>query len=151
MNHSRMEILEGKVQKYNIKNNLGEPNSKLKMPEGRVSELEGKNHRSDTIWRIERKQIEKKKMIKVAVICWNRRERGERIKHKKIFEEIIVENSSNLGIFSNLQIHEAKWIQRRKNTKKSTPGFIIVNLSKIKIKKKIESCKREIPYKGKTI
>lgn len=80
------------------------------MEEGRDSELEEKTIEvSQSEDQRERLREKKKKMNRVAVTCWNPRWRRERENEaEKISEEIMVENSSKVVIFSNLQIHEAK-------------------------------------------
>ena len=70
---------------------------------------------------------------------------------EKIFEEIIVENSPNMGEKIVNQVQEAQRVPYRINPRKNTPRHILIKLIKIKLKEKILKAAREkqkITYKG---
>ena len=60
---------------------------------------------------------------------------------EKIFEEIIVENFSNMG--KETQVQEAQRVPYRINARKNTPRHILIKLTKIKFKEKILKAARE--------
>ena len=70
---------------------------------------------------------------------------------EKIFEEIIVEDSPNMGKEIVNQVQEAQRVPYRINTRRNMPRHILIKLSKIKYKEKILKAAREkqqITYKG---
>ena len=71
--------------------------------------------------------------------------------HKKISEEIIVENFPNMGKELATQIQETQRVPNRINPKWNTPRHISVKLRKIKHKEQILKAAREkqqITHKG---
>ena len=69
----------------------------------------------------------------------------------KIFEEIIVENFSNMGKGIVNQVQEVQRVPYRINPRRNTPRHILIKLSKLKYKEKILKAAREkqqITYKG---
>ena len=81
----------------------------------------------------------------------------EEVKKKgseKIFEEIIVENSPNMGKEIFNQVQEVQRVPYRANPRRNPPRHILIKLSKIKYKEKILKAAREkqqITYKGNPI
>ena len=76
-----------------------------------------------------------------------RREKGT----EKIFQEIIVENFSNMGKEIVNQVQKAQRVPYRINPRRNMPKHILIKLSKIKCKEKILKAAREkqqITYKG---
>ena len=70
---------------------------------------------------------------------------------EKIFEEIIVENFTNMGKEIVNQVQEAQRVPYRINLRRNTPRHILIKLSKIKYTEKILKGAREkqqITYKG---
>ena len=73
---------------------------------------------------------------------------------EKIFEEIIVENFTNMGKEIATQVQEAQRIPYRINPRRNTPRHILIKLAKIKDKEKLLKAarqKRQITYKGTRI
>ena len=62
---------------------------------------------------------------------------------EKIFEEIIVENFSNMGKEIVNQVQEAQRVPERTNPRRNMPRHILIQLSKIKYKEKILKAARE--------
>ena len=62
---------------------------------------------------------------------------------EKIFEEIIVKNSPNVGNEIVTQVQEAQRVPFRINPRKNTPRHILTKLTKIKFKEKILKAARE--------
>ena len=56
---------------------------------------------------------------------------------EKIFEEIIVENFSNMGREIVNQVQEAQRVPYRINPRRNMPRHILIKLSKIKYKEKV--------------
>ena len=78
-------------------------------------------------------------------------EGGERERPDKIFEEIIVENFSNVGKEIFKQVQEAERVPGRINSRRNTLRHTVIKLKKIKDKDKILKATREtgqITYKG---
>ena len=70
---------------------------------------------------------------------------------KKILEEIIVENFTNMGKEIATQVQEAQRVPYRINPRGNTPRHIVIKLTKIKDKEKLLKKTREkqrITYKG---
>ena len=63
-----------------------------------------------------------------------RRRRGKA--YEKIFEEIIVENFSNMGNKIVKQVQEAQRVPYRMNPRRNMPRHILIKLTKIKHKNK---------------
>ena len=75
----------------------------------------------------------------------------ERERPEKIFEEIIVENFSNMGKEMFKQVQEAQSVPGRINSRRNTLRHTVIKLKKIKDKDKILKATREIgqiTYKG---
>ena len=73
---------------------------------------------------------------------------------KNIFEEIIVENSPNMGKEIATQVQETQRVPYRINRRRNTPRHIVIKLAKIKDKEKLLKAareKRQITYKGTPI
>ena len=73
---------------------------------------------------------------------------------EKIFEEIIVENFSNMGKEIATQVQEVHRVPGRINPRRNTSRHIIIKLTKIKDKEKLLKATREerqITYKGTPI
>ena len=62
---------------------------------------------------------------------------------EKIFEEIIVENFSNVGKEIATQVQEAQRVPYRINPRRNTPRHIVIKLAKIKDKEKLLKAARE--------
>ena len=62
---------------------------------------------------------------------------------EKIFEEIIVENFTNMGNEIVNQVQEAQRVPYRIKQKRNTPRHILIKQSKIKYKEKILKAARE--------
>ena len=60
---------------------------------------------------------------------------------EKIFEEIIIENFSNMGKEIVNQVQEVQRVPYRINPRRNMPRHILIKLSKIKYKKHIKSSK----------
>ena len=134
-----------------IKSNLEGTNSSISEAEDRISEVE------DTM--LERKMRQRKKLIKgneenlrdlwENVKCPNIRiigvpeEENKKKGHKKILEEIIVENFPKMGKELAIQIQETKRTPNRKNPRQNTPRHILIKLTKIKHKEQILKAARE--------
>ena len=79
------------------------------------------------------------------------RRRREKKGSEKIFEEIIVENFSNMGKGIVNQVQEAQRVPYRINPRRNMPRHMLIKLSKIKYKEKILRAVREkqqITYQG---
>ena len=63
--------------------------------------------------------------------------------YEKTFEEIIVENFSNMEKEIVNQVHEAQRVPYRINPRRNTPRHILIKLRKTKQKKNIKSSKGE--------
>ena len=57
--------------------------------------------------------------------------------HKKIFEEIIVENFPNIGKEIATQVQEVQTVPYRINPRRNTPRHLVIKLAKIKDKEKL--------------
>jgi len=66
--------------------------------------------------------------------CLRRRREGEK-GAENIFEDIIEENFLNLGMKTNVQVQEAQRDPNRINPKRNTPGYNIIKMAKIKLKR----------------
>ena len=67
------------------------------------------------------------------------REKG----HKKIFEEVIVENFPNMGKEIATQVQEAQRVPYRTNPRRNMPKHRVIKLAKIKDKEKLLKAARE--------
>ena len=66
----------------------------------------------------------------------------------------MTKNFANLRKEINIHVQEADRVQKKMNSRRSTPQHIIINMSKIKDKKRIlkaEIRKLKFTYKGKSI
>ena len=73
---------------------------------------------------------------------------------EKIFEEIIIENFSNLGQELVNQAQEAQRAPYRINPRRNTPTYILIKLTKTKHKERILKAAREkqqVTYQGNPI
>ena len=73
---------------------------------------------------------------------------------EKIFEEITAENFPNMGKKTVTQVQEAQRVPHRMNPRRNMPRYIVMELTKIKDRKKILKATREkqqITYKGISI
>ena len=73
---------------------------------------------------------------------------------EKIFEDIKVENFSNMGKDIVSEVQEVQRVPYRINPRRNTPRHILIKLSKIKYKEQILKAAREkqqITYKGMPI
>ena len=73
---------------------------------------------------------------------------------EKIFEEITVENFSNMGKEIAIQVQEVQRVPYRKNPRRNTPRHIVIKVAKILDKEKLLKAareKRQITYKGTPI
>ena len=71
--------------------------------------------------------------------------------HKKILEEIIVENFPKMGKEIATQVQETQRVPNRINPRQNTPRHILIKLTKIKHREKILKAAREkqqITHKG---
>ena len=130
-----------------IKNCLEEINSRITEAEKWISDLEDKIVEITTA-----DQNKEKRMKRIEdslrdlwdnIKCTNIRiigvsEEDEKKKGtEKIFEEIIVENFSNMGKEIVNQVQEAQRVPYRIKPRRNTPRHILIKLSKIKHKEKI--------------
>ena len=70
---------------------------------------------------------------------------------EKILEEIITENFPNMGKETLSEVQEVQRVPYRINSRRNTPRHILIKLTKVKDKEKIEKTTREkqqITYKG---
>ena len=71
------------------------------------------------------------------------KEKSERKRQKKIFQETIADNFPNMGKESLTQIQEAQCVPYKINPRRNTPRHILIKLTKIKDKEKILKAARE--------
>ena len=144
-----------------IKNTLEGINNRITEPEWRISDLEDK---MVEITAREKNKEKRMKRIEVSlrdvwdnIKCTNIwiigvPEQEEKKKgSEKILEEIIVENSPNVGKERVNQVQEAQRVPYWINPKRNMPRHILIKLTKIKYKGKILKAVREkqqITYKG---
>ena len=79
------------------------------------------------------------------------RKRKEEIGSEKNFEEIIVDNFSNVGKEIVSQVQEALRVQYRINPRRNTLSHILIKLTKIKHREKVLKAakeKQQVTYKG---
>ena len=69
--------------------------------------------------------------------------RDKRKEYEEIFEEIIVENISKMGMKLATQVQEAQRVPYRINPMRNTPRHILIRLTKIKHKEQILKASRE--------
>ena len=93
--------------------------------------------------------------IKCTNICIMGVPEGEEKEKRteRIFEEITLKNSPKLMKDMNLHIQEAQQIPRKVYSKRSTPGQIIIKLSKSKVKERILKTREKqlIVHKGSSV
>ena len=134
-----------------IKNSLEGINSRITEAEEQISDLEDKI--------VEITTTEQSKEKRMKIIEDSLRDLWDNIKRtnvriigvpeeeekgpKKIFEEIIVENFSNMGKEIATQAQEAQRVQGRINPRKNTPRHIVIKFTKIKDKEKLLKATRE--------
>ena len=129
-----------------IKNTLEAINNKIPEAEGRISELEDKIveitarelNKGKRMKRIEdslRDLWDKIKPTNIQIIGVPEEEEKKK-GSEKIFEEIIVENFSNMGKEIDNQVQEAERVPYRTNPKRNTPTHILSNYQKLNTKKK---------------
>ena len=70
-------------------------------------------------------------------------EEEKKKRSEKILEEIIVENSLNMGKEIVTQVQEAQGVPQRIYPRRNTPRHILIKLTKIKFKEKILKEARE--------
>jgi hypothetical protein len=73
---------------------------------------------------------------------------------QNLFNEIIAENSPNLGKYMNTQIQEAYRTPNRHDQKGTSPYYIIVKMLRLQNKERILKAAKEncqLTYKGKPI
>ena len=66
----------------------------------------------------------------------SQKKKRERKGHKKIIEEIIVENFPNMGKEIATKVQEVQRVPYRINPRRNTPRHILIKLSKLTTKKK---------------
>ena len=74
--------------------------------------------------------------------------------YENIFEEIIVENFSNMEKEIVNQVHKAQRVPYWINLRRNTPRHILIKLTKSKYKErilKVARVKQHVPYKGNPI
>lgn len=57
----------------------------------------------------------------------------------------MTENFSNLGVETDIQVHEAQRALNKVNPKRATPRYIIIKMAKIENKENLEGFKRKLP------
>ena len=158
--HRNEDPTQPKIKKKK-KNSLEGINSRITEAEERISDLE------DKIVEITTAEQSKEKRIKRIedslrdlwdnIKCTNIQiigvpgEEEKKKRSEKIFEEIIVENFSNMEKEIVSQVQEAQRVPYRINPRRNTPRHILIKLSRIKYKEKILKTAREkqqITYKG---
>ena len=128
-------------------------NSRIMEAEDRISEVE------DRMVEINESEGKKEKRIKRnednlrdlqdRVKCPNIRiigvpeEEDKKKDHKKILEEIIVENVPEMGKEIITQVQETQRVPNRINPRRNTPRHIVIKLTKVKHKEQILKASRE--------
>ena len=149
--NSKQKLMNNKINE--IKNSLEGINSRKTEAEERISDVEDKlveittaEHRKEKrMKRIEdslRDLWDNIKRTNMQII-WVPEEEEKKKGTEKIFEEIIVENFTNLGKEIVNQDQEAQRVPYRTNPRKITPRHILIKLTKIKFKEKILRKARE--------
>uniref|UniRef100_A0A8D1VVV9 L1 transposable element RRM domain-containing protein n=1 Tax=Sus scrofa TaxID=9823 RepID=A0A8D1VVV9_PIG len=136
-----------------IKNSLEAANSRIQEAEERISEVED---RLVEITGVEQKRAKRLKRNRESL-----RELWDNIKHttihiigvpegeereketEKIFQEIIAENSPNMGKEPLTQIQEGQRVPYKIHPRRDTPRHILIKLTKIRDKEKILKAARE--------
>ena len=146
-----------------IKNSLG-VNSRITEAEERISDLEDKRVEITTAEQNKEKRM--KRTEDTLRDLWDNNkhtniqsigipEEEEKKKgSEKIFEDIKVENFSNMGKDIVSEVQEVQRVPYRINPRRNTPRHILIKLSKIKYKEQILKAAREkqqITYKGMPI
>uniref|UniRef100_A0A8D1A766 LINE-1 retrotransposable element ORF1 protein n=1 Tax=Sus scrofa TaxID=9823 RepID=A0A8D1A766_PIG len=146
-----------------IKKSLEAANSRIQEAEERISKLED---RLEEITDAEQKREKRLKTNEESLReLWDNVKRNniriiavpageEREETKKIFEEIIAENSHNMGKEPLTQIQEAQRVPYKINPRRNTQRQVLIQLTKIKDKEKIWKAAREkkqVTYKGTPI
>ena len=143
-----------------IKSTLEGTNSRITEAEDRISEVEDRMVEINEAERKKEKRIkrneDKLRDLWDNVKCPNIRIIGvpkddKKKGHKKILEEIIVENFPKLGKEIITQVQETQRIPNRINPRRNTPRHILIKLTKIKHKEQIFKAAREkqqITHKG---
>ena len=132
--------------KNEIKNSLEGINSRITEAEEQISDLEDKiveittteQNKEKRIKRIEdtlRDLWDNIKCTSIQIIGVPEEEEKKK-GTEKIFEDIIVENFSNMGEEIVNQVQEVQRVPYRINPRRSTPRHILIKLSKIKHKEK---------------
>ena len=136
-----------------MKTTLEGINSRITEAEERISDLE-----DGTVEFTAAEQTKEKRMkrnedslrdlwdnIKCNNICIIGVPEGEEIEKgpEKIFEEIIVENFSNMGKEIATQVQEEQRVPYRINLRRNMPRHILIKLAKIKDKEKLLKAARE--------
>ena len=136
-----------------IKNTLEEINSRIFEAEECISELEDK---MVEITSEEQKQVKRMKRTENSLrdfwdsikrsniwIIGVPEEEKKKKGYKKIFKEIIVENSSNVEKEIVNQVQEAQRVPYRINPRRNTPRHMLIKLTKTKHKERILKAARE--------
>ena len=147
-----LEELKSKQTEVNnrineIKNSLEGINSRITEAEERISDLEDKIVEITTAEQNKRKRIKRiedslrdlwdnTKFTNIWIIGVPE-EKEKKKGTEKIFEEIIVENFTNMGKEKVNQAQEAQRVPYRINPRWNTPRHILIKLSKIKYKEQI--------------
>ena len=123
-----------------IKSTLEGTNSRITEAEDRTSEVEEILIEISEAERKKEKILKEKRDLWDNVKCSNIRiigvpeEENKKKGHKKILEEIIVENFPKMGKEIATQVQETQRVSNRINPRQNTPRYILTELMKIKYK-----------------
>ena len=136
-----------------IKNTLEATNSRITEAEDSISELEDRMIEMKESERIKEKQIKRNvdnlQHLQDNIKHYNIRnigvpeEEDKKKDHKKILEEIIVENFPKMGKELITQVQETQRVPNRINPRRNTPRHILITLRNIKHKEQILKAARE--------
>ena len=127
-----------------IKNTLEGMNSRIMEAEDRISEVEDRIIEiNETDRKNEKKECKEMRTTSETSVITpqhsNHRSLRRRQKkdHKKILEEIIVENFPKMGREVITQVQETQGVPNRINPRRNTPRHILIKLTKIKHKEQL--------------
>ena len=158
LNNKPLEELKNKQTEMNntiteTKNTLEGINSRMAEAEERISDLEDRMVEFTAAEQNKEKRMKRNedslRHLWENIKCTNIHIKGvpvgeEREKGpEKIFEEIIVENSPNMGKEIANHVQEAQRVPYRINLRRNMPRHIVIKLTKIKDKEKLLKAKRE--------
>ena len=135
------------------KSTLEATNSRITEAEDRISEIEDRTVKINESERKKEKRIKRNKdnlrdlqdnvkhsNIRITGVP---EEEDKKKDHKKILEEIIVENLPKMGKEIITQVQKTQRVPNRINPRRNTPRHILIKLTKIKHKEQILKAARE--------